>query len=234
MYSDYGATEALPVAEIAGAEVLGDTWAATERGAGLCVGRPFPGVEVRIVAVDDGAIRAWSDATELGAGEIGEVVVRSPHVSEDYHRQPRADEKNKIPSPDGAWHRVGDTGYLDAAGRLWVCGRRSHRVVTGRGTAYPLCIEPVYNAHPAVRRSALVGLDDATGRREAVVCVELAPGADAPSALADLERLGPTTAATRLVDRIVLVDHLPVDRRHNAKIDRPHLADLIERRQPGP
>ena len=89
-------------------------------------------------------------------------------------------------------------------------------------------------AHPAVRRSALVGLDDATGRREAVVCVELAPGADAPSALADLERLGPTTAATRLVDRIVLVDHLPVDRRHNAKIDRPHLADLIERRQPGP
>lgn len=244
VYADYGATEALPATEIAGSEVLGTaagndvdsggdedrdrggTWAATERGAGLCVGRPLPGVELRIVAIDDGPIRSWADAVELPAGEVGEVVVRSPHVSEGYHRQPQADEDNKVPDPDGGpWHRIGDTGYLDDAGRLWLGGRRSHRVVTEAGVAYPLCVEPVVNAHPAVRRSALVGID---GR--AVVAVELRDGHDRAATVAELERLTASTDATRLVDRVVVVDHLPVDRRHNAKIDRPRIAaDLVGR-----
>jgi acyl-CoA synthetase (AMP-forming)/AMP-acid ligase II len=227
MYSDYGATEALPVAEIAGADVVDGTWAATEQGAGVCVGRPLPGVEVRIAAIDDGPIPTWADATELPAGEIGEVVVRSPHVSEGYYRQPRADEENKI---DGSWHRVGDTGYLDGDGRLWVCGRRSHRVVTERGVAFPLCCEPVLNAHPGVKRSALVAVDDdAAGRRQAVVCVQLHEGVDPAATIRELDALVESTAATRLVDRIVPVDHIPVDRRHNAKIDRPRLAARLVR-----
>jgi acyl-CoA synthetase (AMP-forming)/AMP-acid ligase II len=139
MYSDYGATEALPVTEIAGSDVVGvgGTWTATEKGAGVCVGRPLPGVEVRIVAVADDPIPTWTDATELPVGEIGEVVARSPHISEEYHRQPGADEDNKIGDLGGSWHRIGDLGYLDADGRLWLCGRRSHRVVTDRGVAYP-------------------------------------------------------------------------------------------------
>lgn len=230
MYSDYGATEALPVSEIAGADVVGGTWAATERGAGVCVGLPLPGVEVRIVAIDDGPVPAWSDTTELPTGEIGEVVVRSPHVSEEYHRQPQADEENKIADPTGAWHRVGDTGYLDVDGRLWVCGRRSHRVVTDRGVAYPLCCEPVYNAHPGVRRSALVGVDDGAGRRVATICVEAHEDVDRTVLTAELDRLATRTDATRLVDRIAFVDHLPVDRRHNAKIDRPRLAARLSAR----
>lgn len=242
MYSDYGATEALPVTEIAGDEVVDGTWPATERGAGVCVGRPLPGVEVRIVAIDDGPIATWADATEMPVGEIGEVVARSPHISEEYYRQPRADEDNKIAAaddldgsggsgdsgePGGSWHRIGDTGYLDAEGRLWVCGRRSHRVVTDRGVAYPLCCEPVVNAHPAVKRSALVGVEGGGRGREAVLCIELRAGVDRASVEGELERLVATTDATRLVDRIVFVDHLPVDRRHNAKIDRPRIgADL--------
>jgi len=232
MYSDYGATEALPVAEIAGREVIGGdgdddvdgTWTATEQGAGVCVGLPLPGVEVRIVAVDDAPIPAWTDATELPAGEIGEVVARGPHISEEYYRQPRADEENKIADPTGPWHRVGDTGYLDAEGRLWVCGRRSHRVTTARGVSYPLCCEPVYNAHPGVLRSALVGVDDATGRCVATICVELRKGVDRAEITRELEQVAGSTDATGLVERVVLVDHLPVDRRHNAKIDRPRLA----------
>jgi olefin beta-lactone synthetase len=241
MYSAYGATEALPTTEIAGADVLGTTastgsaedegvWGATERGAGVCVGRPLPGVEVRIVAVDDGPIPTWADASERAVGEVGEVVVRSPHVSEGYHRQPEADEQNKIADPTGAWHRIGDTGYLDDEGRLWVCGRVSHRVVTDRGVAYPLCCEPVYNAHPSVRRSALVGLDDAAGHRRAVICVELHEGVDPATATPELDRIAAQSDATALVERIVVVDRLPVDRRHNAKIDRPRLAADLARR----
>lgn len=228
IYSDYGATEALPVTEIAGAEVVERTWPMTERGAGVCVGRPLPGVDVRVVAIDDGPIANWAAATELAPGEIGEVVARSPHISENYYRQPNADRDNKIADPSGAsWHRVGDTGYLDDEGRLWVCGRGSHRVITPRGTVYPLCCEPVVNAHPDVVRSALVGVHGRDGARSAVLCVELRAGAERASVQRELTRLMAGVDTTQLVDRIEFVDHIPVDRRHNAKIDRPRLASEL-------
>lgn len=226
MYSDYGATEALPVAEIAGDTVLGETWPLTETGAGLCVGTPLPGVEVRIVAIDEGEIPTWADATELPVGEIGEIVARSPHISEDYFRQPRATAENKIVEGDGPpWHRLGDTGYLDADGRLWACGRRSHRVRTATGVAYPLCVEPVFNAHPAVARSALVALTE-HGVTTAAVVVERDAGTrvDDSRLEAELLELAQKHESTRLVERVVLIDRLPVDRRHNAKIDRPQLS----------
>jgi acyl-CoA synthetase (AMP-forming)/AMP-acid ligase II len=238
IYSDYGATEAIPVTEIAGAEVVTDTWNATERGAGVCVGRPLPGVDIRIVAIDDDDIADWSAATELPAGEIGEVVARSPHISENYYEQPTADAANKIPDGDGSWHRLGDTGYLDDQGRLWVCGRRSHRVVSDRGTTYPLCCEPVFNAHPAVARSALVGVADGA-RTRPVICVELELTPDAGVAVdharveADLLALARSHRATDLVERVHFMDRLPVDRRHNAKIDRPRIAaEISSARQP--
>ncbi len=233
MYSDYGCTEAVPTTEIAGREVVEETWPQTEQGAGVCVGLPLPGVEVRIVAIDDEAIASWDDARELPAGEVGEVVARSPHVSEEYWNQPQATADNKIPDPTGAWHRIGDTGYLDDDGRLWVCGRRSHRVVTPRGVAFPLCIEPVANAHPAVRRSALVGVPRADGRTEAVLCIEpIDPDVDPGPLLFELRSRLEQQAATRLVDRLEVVASLPVDRRHNAKIDRPAIAACLATRPP--
>lgn len=226
MYSDYGATEALPVAEIAGDTVIDETWPLTEKGAGLCVGTPLPGVEVRIVAIDEGEIPTWADATEMPLGEIGEIVARSPHISEDYYLQPKATAENKIANEDGPpWHRLGDTGYVDADGKLWACGRRSHRVISHSGVSYPLCVEPVFNAHPSVARSALVALDDG-GVIRAAVCVERFAGvAGDPDRLeAELFELARGHESTRFVERIVFVDRLPVDRRHNAKIDRPRLS----------
>lgn len=225
MYSDYGATEALPVAEIAGETVLAETWKATEDGAGVCVGTPLPGVEVRIVAVTDGPIGSWDDAVEMPTGEIGEVVARSPHISEDYYEAPAATEANKIPDPAGVWHRLGDTGYLDDSGRLWVCGRHSHRVVTPGGVAYPLCCEPVFNTHPAVSRSALVGVDRGSGV-EATLVVERNTDVDITEAALrrELLALAAEREATCLVKAVAFVARIPVDRRHNAKIDRPALA----------
>lgn len=234
MYSDYGATEAVPVAEIAGQEVLTETWADTEAGAGVCVGRPLPGVEVRIVAIHDGPIMSFADATLLPPGEIGEVIARSPHISEEYYRQPEADRDNKIPDGNGgSWHRLGDTGYLDERGRLWVCGRRSHRVVTDRGVVFPLQCEPVFNAHPRVARTALVGVSTAQGTH-AVLCVELAdPSADREAVAAELRALADRFDSTRLIDDIQFLDRLPVDRRHNAKIDRPGIGRRLSTERRG-
>ncbi|MBX7158834.1 MAG: AMP-binding protein [Acidimicrobiia bacterium] len=230
MYSDYGATEALPVAEISGDTVLGETWKATEDGAGVCVGTPLPGVEVRIVEVADDAIASWDDTTELPAGEIGEVVARSPHISEDYYRAPESTAANKIPDADGVWHRLGDTGYLDDMGRLWVCGRVSHRVVTDAGVVYPLCCEPVFNTVAGVARSALVGVDHGDAAVATLVVERDRDSSVADDELrSDLLAVAADHEATALVRSVVFVDRIPVDRRHNAKIDRPALARSVAR-----
>jgi len=225
IYSNYGATEALPVAEIAGATVLGETWARTEAGEGLCVGDPLSGVEVRIVGIDDGNIPTIDDATALPTGTIGEVIARSPHISDHYYDAPKDMAENKIVDGDTRWHRLGDTGWLDEQGRLWVCGRRSHRVVTADRTYYPLCVEPVINSHADVARSALIG-PRSGGDATAAVVVQLEPSARARQATveAELRDLAKRFDATDGLDRFYFIDQLPVDRRHNAKIDRPALA----------
>ena len=230
IYSNYGATEALPVAEISGATVLDETWARTEAGEGLCVGHPLPGVEVRIVEIDDGDIATIDDATPLPTGSIGEVIARSPHISDHYHEAPEDMAANKIADGDTRWHRLGDTGWLDDHGRLWVCGRRSHRVTVADRTYFPLCCEPVFNSHPDVARSALIGprRHGLTGAGDvtAAVVVELDAGARPRQARVEreLREMAEQHGATRGIDTFSFIDRLPVDKRHNAKIDRPALA----------
>lgn len=229
IYSNYGATEALPVAEIDGATVLSETWPRTEAGEGLCVGTSLPGVEVRIVGIEDGPIDTIADAHPLGTGVVGEVIARSPHISDRYHEAPDDMRKNKIADGDTRWHRLGDTGWLDDEGRLWVCGRVSHRVVVDDRTYFPLCCEPVFNTHPDVVRTALVGPEPRSTVPAAVVCVEVAERArDRTTEIADeLRVLAEQHDATRGIDAFAFLDVLPVDRRHNAKIDRPALARRV-------
>ena len=233
LYSDYGATEALPVAEIDGTTVLGETWARTEAGEGLCAGHPLAGVEVRIIEIDDGPIETIEDARLLGTGAIGEVIARSPHISDHYYDAPDDMRANKIADGDTRWHRLGDTGWLDDRGRLWVCGRRSHRVDVGGRTYYPLCCEPVLNTHPDVVRSALVGPTSASPAdapdQRAVLCVEVTAEARNRTTLirSELQELAARHEATAGLTAFVFLDHLPVDRRHNAKIDRPALARRV-------
>lgn len=233
MYSNYGATEALPLAEIDGTTVLAETWTRTESGEGLCVGRPLPGVEVRIIEIDDGPIGDIDDARLLATGTIGEVIARSPHISDHYHDAPDDMRDNKIADGTTRWHRLGDTGWLDADGRLWVCGRRSHRVTTPRRTYYPLCCEPVFNSHPDVVRSALVGPEPAPGIAGAhptpVMCIEVTDGArhQVGRVERELRELAAGHDATAGLETFAFLDQLPVDRRHNAKIDRPALARRI-------
>ena len=228
IYSNYGATEALPIAEIAGATVLDETWARTQAGEGLCVGDPLGHVEVRIVDIVDGPIATMDDAKVLGHGEVGEVVARSPHISDRYYDAPDEMLDNKIVDGDTRWHRLGDTGWLDEQGRLWVCGRRTHRVVAGERTYYPLCVEPVFNTHPDVARTALVE-PRIGGLRVPAVCVELRPEARRHEARIEreLRALADEHDATRGLDRLFFIDHLPVDKRHNAKIDRPGIATTL-------
>ena len=233
LYSNYGATEALPLCEIDGATVLGETWQRTQQGEGLCVGWGLPRVELRILPVTDGPIADMGEVEALPLGEVGEIVARSPHVSEDYFLDPVATAANKIPDPDGTvWHRLGDLGWLDEQGRLWLGGRHSHRVVTPEASYLPLQVEPVVASHPAVARAALVGVPR-SGGTAAVVCIERADGNDRPAEVVagELRDLVARYDTTRGLTEFVEVRKLPVDRRHNAKINRPELGQELARRE---
>jgi len=227
VFANYGATEALPTSEMSARETLGETWAHTQQGAGLCVGRPFAGVELRIVRMVDGVLAKLTDAEELPAGEIGEILVRSPHVSPAYFRDEDSTRKNKTYGPGGEiWHRIGDAGYLDEQGRLWYCGRAGQRVRAKDGPLFSLQCEPIFDAHPAVRRSGLVGVPDGASELP-VLCAELIgrPDAAARAALrGELRRLAAARPVTRQIRHLLFPDALPVDPRHNSKIERPALA----------
>jgi len=233
-YSPYGATESLPVASISAAEVLGETAAATAAGKGTCVGRPVREVEIKIIAITDTPIATLGEARELPTGEIGEIIVRGPVVTKTYDDLPEATSLAKIPEPPDPgpqtpiWHRLGDVGYLDAAGRLWFCGRKAERVESRQGVLYPEQVEPIFNAHPDVARSALIATGH-DGHRAAIVVEPISRGVVATPSLRrklvrELRELGAAHPHTDLIRLAYLHPHFPVDVRHNAKIHRLALA----------
>ena len=229
-WTPYGATECLPVAVIEGRE-LQATREATEQGAGTCVGLPVPPNEVRIIAITDDAIPDWSQVQELGAEAIGEITVAGPTATDEYFRRPEATALAKIRETlaDGSErivHRMGDLGRFDAQGRLWFCGRKSHRVRTAEGNLYTEQVEPVFNVHPEVARTALVGVGE-PGKQQPVLCVEMAPHLpqyEHERVLDELRHMANGFVHTARIQHFLIHDGFPVDIRHNAKIGRETLA----------
>ncbi len=243
LHSPYGATEALPIATIAASDVD----PTSVRGA--CVGRPLTGVEVKVIALTDAPISTLSQARELPAGEIGEIIVRGAAVTQTYDALPEATAAAKIsddsrsdpapgplppapslslaPSapPGAAWHRMGDCGYFDPAGRLWFCGRKAERVETATGPLFTEPCEQVFRAHPRITRCALIGLGQPGAQQPALV-IETTPkdAADRAAFAAELRALGRLHAHTAGITHFYFHPKFPVDVRHNAKIHRLALA----------
>jgi acyl-CoA synthetase (AMP-forming)/AMP-acid ligase II len=227
VHTPYGATEALPVSSIGSEEVLHETRYGTAEGAGVCVGRPVEGVEVTILRIQDDPIAVWVADLEMPPGEVGEIAVRGPAVTASYFNRPEATALAKVPnSVGGFWHRMGDVGYIDSAGRLWFCGRKSQRVRTQQRTLFTVPCEGVFNAHPAVARTALVGVPRG-GTIEPVLCVErerLAKPLADDELRQELLALGAAHEQTRAIRTVLFHKSFPVDVRHNAKIFREKLA----------
>lgn len=229
IWTPYGATECLPVAIIEGRE-LRATRAATEIGAGTCVGRPVPPNDVRIIAIDDAAIAEWTGVRVAAAGVVGEITVAGPSTTDEYFNRPQATALAKIlerlPGATRIVHRMGDLGYFDTEGRLWFCGRKTQRVECRDGPLYTEQLEPVFNTHPEVKRTALVGVGP-HGAQTPVLCVELeasVPQSSRERIEAELLNLGARFPHTTRVQCLRFHPRFPVDIRHNAKIGREKLA----------
>lgn len=226
VHTPYGATEAVPVISIGSREILSETRELSEQGYGMCVGRPLDGLEVRIIRITDDSIDEWSDDLVVDNGETGEIVVKGDLVTRQYYDNPQADATAKIHQLDQVWHRMGDLGWQDSKDRIWFCGRKSQRVITPQGTFFTIPCEAIFNNHPGVFRSALVGVGP-PGRQEPVICIE--PMVDPKPSDQDefreeLSTLAKSSPLTRQIKTILFHHSFPVDIRHNSKIFREQLA----------
>ncbi len=231
IHTPYGATESLPVASIGSKEILEDTWKTTITGGGTCVGKPVEEVEVAIIKISDEPIEEWEDELLVAQGEIGEIVVKGAVVTKAYFNRPQKTKLAKIKDKDGeVRHRMGDVGRFDKDGRLWFCGRKAHRVETAKGPMFTVPCEAVFNVHPKVFRTALVGAGN-KGEQKPVICVEvekLHQSCDLTTLHKELEAMAIEHEHTKDIDTFVFHPSFPVDVRHNAKINREQLTEWIK------
>jgi acyl-CoA synthetase (AMP-forming)/AMP-acid ligase II len=187
---------------------------------GLLAGKPVPQINLKILRLQWG--RPIADYSESSfakdcrpANKPGEIVVHGDHVLRGYLNG-IGDQETKFRVGGRVWHRTGDAGYLDQRGRLWLLGRCEARIEDARGEIYPFAVECAAQEHPAVRRAALIA---SGGQR--ILAVE----SEGELKIADLQK----SLSWAQLDSIQQLKHIPVDKRHNAKVDYPELRRLIER-----
>jgi len=227
VFTPYGATEALPVCSIGSDEILGSTRQITDSGGGVCIGRPVEGIRLEIIEISDEPIYSWDESMRVPTGKIGEIIVQGEQVTKGYYNRPDSDHLSKIYDPETGsfFHRMGDLGGRDEEGRIWFCGRKTHRVETDAGPLFTIPCEAVFNTHPKVYRTALVGVGT-PGELKPVLCVELEKGAKADENVVreELLAIARDHIHTHTIDTILFHPSFPVDIRHNAKIFREKLA----------
>jgi olefin beta-lactone synthetase len=231
IHTPYGATEAVPIISIKSREILTETRQLSEKGFGICIGRPINNIDIRIIKISDDPIDIWTEDLMVSRGEIGEITVQGALVSRMYFENPAADALAKIKEGSEIRHRMGDLGWLDEKGRLWFCGRKSHRVITATQTLFTIPCEAVFNNHPQVYRSALVGVGPRR-QQKPVIIIELEKTDNRLNTRTLKHELLEMAAANELTKRIGTVlfhKAFPVDIRHNSKIFREILSIWAEK-----
>lgn len=231
LHTPYGATESLPVSSIDGRSIITTTKSLTERGNGICVGTATKSAayttEIKIIRITDKPIKNWSNDLLAPTGCIGEIVVKGAQVTKSYFANETATALAKIPAESGFYHRMGDVGYLDDDGKLWYCGRKSHRIETPEQVYFTIPCESIFNQHEKVFRSALVGVRKA-GATKPVLLLELhRPNTgkyEKAQIKAELLAMAAAHGHTSGINEILFHKGFPVDIRHNSKIFREKLS----------
>jgi len=221
IFTPYGSTESMPVTKVGSRQIFREAEEKNGTGSGVCIGKAVEGMEIAIIRISDEAIPNWSEDLRVAPGEIGEIVVKGWNVTRSYYNRESVTKLAKIRDGDQIRHRMGDLGYFDAEGDLWFCGRKAHRVRVGEQELYSIPCEEIFNKHPDVFRTALVGVNG-----KAVLCVEPEKGGNPINQAklkAELLDWAAAHPMTRVINTLLFHPCFPVDRRHNAKIIREKL-----------
>ncbi|PKH05966.1 olefin beta-lactone synthetase [Moritella sp. Urea-trap-13] len=238
VWNSYGATESLPLTKI-GSKALLTMQDVTDNGGGICVGQPIKDVEVAIIAITEDVITDWHDDLTLASNQIGEIVVKGQVVSQGYYHRDAATQLAKIKDSASTElqpvfrHRMGDLGYLDAQGQLWMCGRKAHSVITPSQPYFSIPCERIFNTHEQVKRTALVGIQY-QGETIPLLCVELKDDSaiSTEQLFGELQEIGSKHQQTAAISAFLVHPNFPVDIRHNAKIFREKLALWAQKQAP--
>ncbi len=219
----YGSTEAEPISHLNWEKASDHDRVAMYAGKGLLVGKPVNQIKLHIVGNQWGKPFPAMDAQEFAKLQLppssqGEIVVNGPHVLPGYLNGV-GDEETKFRVDDKVWHRTGDAGYLDENGRLWLLGRAGAVIRDERGIIYPFAVECAASQLNWIERSALASLNG-----ERLLAVQMK--SEVPT---DAEHQILSTLSWAHLDRVVSIPKIPVDRRHNAKIDYPSLNKQLKR-----
>jgi acyl-CoA synthetase (AMP-forming)/AMP-acid ligase II len=168
------------------------------------VGRPAPDVELEIRA---------------DAGEVGEIVCRSPAMMKEYWRDP---ETTAATIDADGWLHTGDLGYVGTDGNLRIVGRLKEMYIRGGYNVYPAEVEATLTEHPAVAQAAVVGTPDPVLGERGTAFVVVEPGSGAPTLAELVEWCRARIADYKAPDRLVVVDAFPVNATH--KVDKAALA----------
>lgn len=222
LYGIYGATETLPIAKVESREVFA-LEEKTKNGAGICLGKPIEGVTVRIIPITEEPIKEWQDSLTVKKNVVGEITVQSEATTRGYIQREDVNRLSKIKNGNKFIHRMGDVGYFDEEGRLWYCGRKSHRVIIKDDVMFTEQIENIFNAHPQVSRTGLVGVDG-----EPILWVELERGVkvNKEKIVAELKFLAAHHPQASRIRNFRFLKKFPTDVRHNSKIIREKLTEL--------
>ena len=225
IHTPYGATEAVPIISISSNEILSETRKLSEKGFGMCVGRPICDTKIKLIKISDGPITQFRDSLEVEEKQVGEIAVKAELATEHYYNNREADLLAKIPDRDGGfWHRMGDLAWKDSQGRIWFCGRKAHRVETGKQSLYTIPVEAIFNNHDKVYRSALTGVGPKDNQIPVMFIEPKEKITDEKTFVRELFDLAKQNPLTAGIEHIFIDPAFPVDIRHNSKIFREKLA----------
>ncbi|MDJ0377530.1 alpha/beta fold hydrolase [Cryobacterium sp. PH31-L1] len=206
----------------AAAPAEGEQLSAVNPAGGVCVGGATATTRIRISALDarGASVGELTEEPDL----TGEIVVSAPHVKDHYDRLWLTERASRRGAVVGErWHRTGDVGHLDGAGRLWVEGRMPHVIVTADGVTTPVGPEQRIETLPEVFRAAFVGVGP-LGTQQQVAVIETVPPARRVHRAAEPLAAAVRAAVGSPVAAVLVVPGLPTDIRHNSKIDRSRLS----------
>lgn len=214
----YGSTEAEPISAITAYELV--RYSKDDLTTGLCVGKPFRLAEVRVIHIVDGPISCSNEVEllemSLAIGDIGEIIVRGPHVLTAYYNNPKAFEENKINYGEVCWHRTGDSGYLDESGKLFLTGRCSALITHDGKVLAPFIYENYLKNIDGVEIGTILEL-----KGEVWLFIELTN-----NSWKEKVDLALRESIDLTFDDIKYVRRIPRDPRHHSKIDYTALSQL--------
>ncbi|MBF0225635.1 MAG: AMP-binding protein [Desulfobacterales bacterium] len=227
--SIYGSIEAMVINAAECDDSFYETIKNTQKGFGICIGLPINGVDVRLIKITDGPIGILTEHLLMSRGEIGEIIVKGPNVSKSYFKNPEYDTIHRAQDGNDIWYRTGDIAWMDKSGRLWYCGRKNERVVTQEGTLYTIPCEAIFNNHPYVKKTALVGVGP-THKQTPVICVELEKIENEHAKVEkELKEIAKTTIITENIKLFIFLKSIPVDKYNGTKILRDKLKAIVEK-----